>query len=121
VSISDKIKYIAKQHDISVAKMAKIMGRSPGNVYDWIQGASRPGYDAMQQLRAEFEVDLNWFVDEKDVVMDGKESYGPDAKLETRVKNIEEKLDLLESIIKKLDNLNKSNYLQKEDENSAAE
>jgi len=62
--INHKIKQLRQSHQLTVAKMAELIGVSPGNISDWETGKkkSTPTSKALIAIAQQFNVSLDWLM-----------------------------------------------------------
>lgn len=62
--IGDKVKSIRLQHGLNQVAFAKKIGISQGRLSEIEQGKTKPSAETLNELRRNFNSDLNWLFDD---------------------------------------------------------
>ncbi len=62
--INQKVRQLRQSHQLTVAKMAELIGVSPGNISDWENGKkkSTPSSKALIAIAQQFNISLDWLM-----------------------------------------------------------
>jgi len=63
-TIGSKVKSIRQQHKLNQVQFADSIRISQGRLSEIEQGKTKPSAETLQQLRRQFQVDLNWLLDD---------------------------------------------------------